>query len=79
MSVGLKDRKYAFKHEFLAFSCILKSVNINTYVLSCPRVLYFGCLVHSWALKITTLEHMGVNPLHVEGCDLAIKWGIFLR
>ena len=78
MSVGLKDRKYAFKHEFFAFLSILKA-STSTCVLGCPRVLYFGCLVLSWALKITTLEHMGVNPLHVEGCDLAIKWGIFLR
>lgn len=79
MSVGLKDRKYAFKHEFFCIFEHFKSSNINICVLGCPRVLYFGCLVLSWALKITTLEHMGVNPLHVEGCDLAIKWGIFLR
>ena len=76
MSVGLKGRKYAFKHEFFVH---FKSVNINTYVLGCPRVLYFRCLELSWVLKIANLEHIGVNPLHVEGCDLTIKWGIFLR
>ena len=47
--------------------------------LSCTRVHYFWCLVISWVLNVTNLEHTGVDLWHVEGCGWAVKWAIFLR